>query len=153
ADRGGELLAGDGLTCTLRELDEDAKLVRRERHGEAGSLDGARPEVDRDRTDHDARGGLRDARARLLGAAKDGAYTREELAWIEGLRHVIVRADLEPDDPIGVVAARCEHDDRNIMTRSNAPADLEAIHSGEHDVEENDVVRMTLRERVERGLP
>src|SRR5215510_12352723 len=40
-------------------------------------------------------------------------HARHQLARLEWLRQVIVRAELEADDAVGDVAARREHDDRN----------------------------------------
>jgi hypothetical protein len=75
-----------------------------------------------------------------------------ELARIERLRHVVVGADLETGDAIGVVSARRQHDDRQIVRRANAPAHLEAVHPRQHHVEQHDVeVARGLAELRERG--
>ena len=47
-----------------------------------------------------------------LGAAQHGAHPGDELPGAEGLDHVVVGAELEADDAVGLVVARREHDDR-----------------------------------------
>ena len=56
---------------------------------------------------------------------------------VEGLGQVVVRAQLEPDDAVGVVAARDQHQDGRVRARADPPADLEAVQVGQHDVEEH----------------
>src|SRR5205823_6776539 len=51
---------------------------------------------------------------RVSGAAQDRLDPSEELAWIEGLRQAVIRAELEPDDAVDVLAARGQHDDRHL---------------------------------------
>src|SRR5581483_3483041 len=61
-------------------------------------------------------------RRRRLGgsrAAQDGADARRELARREGLRDVVVRAELEPDDAIGLLAARGQHDHWQLALRAD----------------------------------
>ena len=50
------------------------------------------------------------------GAASphDRAHARDQLAGRERLDHVVVGAELEADDPIDLLAARGEHDDRDV---------------------------------------
>ena len=49
--------------------------------------------------------------------AQRGAHARDELAQPERLRHVVVGADLEPDDRVDLGVARGHHDDRHARTR------------------------------------
>src|SRR5437867_325468 len=48
------------------------------------------------------------------GAAEDGLDPGDELARVERLRHVVVRADLEPDDLVDVFVTRGQHQDRDV---------------------------------------
>ena len=97
---------------------------------------------------HDARGGVDlEAvegeplllRARRLGAPQHGADAGRELARRERLRHVVVGAELEPDDPVGLLASRGEHDHRELRAGADPPAQLEAVRSGQHQVEHDEV--------------
>ena len=72
----------------------------------------------------------------------------EKLARIEGFRQIVVGADLQPDDPVGVVAAGRQHQDRDGGAGAQAPADLEAVDVGQHDVEHHGVETLAV-ERVE----
>jgi hypothetical protein len=61
---------------------------------------------------------LRAGRARRVLrrlAPQHGVDARHELARVEGLGEVVVRAHLEADDAVHVVALRGEHDDRHVF--------------------------------------
>jgi hypothetical protein len=71
---------------------------------------------------------------------------RHQLARIEWLGNVIVGAELEPDDAIHVVALGGEHDDRDLVSAgTKPPADGEPVFSGEHEVEDHEVVAHALQ--------
>jgi hypothetical protein len=53
-------------------------------------------------------------RGLLLRATQDGAHARDQLLRAERLRQVVVGAELEADDLVGLVNAGSEHDDRYI---------------------------------------
>jgi hypothetical protein len=53
-----------------------------------------------------------------VASAEDGAQPREQLAGVEGLREVVVGAELETDDAVGVLAPGGEHQDRNPTRRA-----------------------------------
>ena len=82
--------------------------------------------------------------------AEDRADAREELAGVEGLGKVVVGAELQADDPIGVVAPRGEHEYRHPGARADPPAHLEAVQIGQHHVED-DGIGLRARERGEPG--
>ena len=82
------------------------------------------------------------------GAPKHGSHACRELARGERLRHVVVRAELEPDDPVGLLAARGQHDHGQLRARADPPAELQAVRSGQHDVEHHEVGRLALDERT-----
>ena len=90
---------------------------------------------------------------RGLGAAEDRLHAGDELARRERLRDVVVGADLEPGDTVGLLVARREHENRHRGLRADAAADLEAVDAGQADVEhdEADRVPRELRERLLAG--
>ena len=45
----------------------------------------------------------------------------------ERLRHVVVRAELETDDPVGLLAPRGQEDDREVGARPDPAAELEPV--------------------------
>ena len=79
------------------------------------------------------------ARAAPLDAAQQRLDPRDELAHRERLGHVVVGADAEADEHVGLVVAGGEHEDRDRALGLDAAADLEAVDAGQHDVEHDDV--------------
>ena len=65
----------------------------------------------------------------------------------EGLGQVIVRAQLEADDAVHRVALGREHQDRHLAHLAghcaNAPADLQAVHVRQHQVQDQQLHRHT----------
>ena len=57
-----------------------------------------------------------------LAASEERADAAHELGDRERLRHVVIGADLEPDDAIGLGVARRQHDDRQVALRAQRPA-------------------------------
>ena len=74
----------------------------------------------------------------------------DELARAERLRQVVVGADGEPDDEIrlGVAGGEHQHGDRAVAL--DAPAHLEAVEAGEHEVEDDEIGLEPLRRRRRR---
>jgi hypothetical protein len=61
------------------------------------------------------------------------------LARVEWLDDVVVRADLEADDAIDVVAPRGEHHDRCLAHPPQLARDVQTIHAGQHQVEDDEI--------------
>ena len=75
-----------------------------------------------------------------------------QLAWIERLRQVVVRAELQPDDAIDLVAARSQHDDRRrVVGAAQLAADREPVLAGQHQVEHQQVEAFARPQLVHRG--
>ena len=72
-------------------------------------------------------------------APQHGLHAGDELARVEGLRHVVVGADLQTDDPVDVVAARGEDDHGDVARLAELFADGEAVHLRHHHVEDDEV--------------
>jgi hypothetical protein len=128
-----------------QELD-DLRLER-ERHAvpedtTAGQIDGEVAERDR----RQALGG------HLLEPAEERPDAGGELAQAEGLRHVVVGAELQPDDLVDLRALRGQHDDRDARFLAHDPADLDAAELRQHQVE-HDEVRALLAESLQRLPP
>ena len=83
--------------------------------------------------------------AALLDAAEDRLDARRELARREGLRDVVVGAELEPGDAVGLLVARGQHDDRHLRLRAHLAAHLEAVDPGQADVEHDEPHRMAAK--------
>src|SRR5260370_37501224 len=81
-------------------------------------------------------------------AAQLGLHARNELPWAEGFDHVVVGADAQAADAIGFFGARRQQDDRDSDVRlPELLADFQAVHAGQHDVEDDDLRRMFLIQR------
>ena len=87
-------------------------------------------------------------RARLLGpqifrqrarAPQNALDAREQLARIERLGQIVVGAHFQADDAIGFLAARGEHDDRNLRAGAHVAAQREPVVARQHHVEHDDV--------------
>ena len=73
------------------------------------------------------------------GAAQHGADAGDHLGAAERLDHVIVGAELEADDPVGLRPARGEHQDRDVAAAAQRAADVAAVAVGQREVEQDDV--------------
>ena len=84
-----------------------------------------------------------------VGPPEDGADPRDDLACAERLDHVVVGAELEADDAVGLLAAGGQHDDRHPGALPELAADVEPGPVGKHHVEQ-DEVGLELRRELER---
>src|SRR5207253_1288735 len=75
-----------------------------------------------------------------------------QLAGIERLCQIIVRSQFQPDDLVGVVAARRHHDDRRIPALADLARQGEPVHPRQHQIEQQDVeaARAQVLERLAR---
>ena len=73
-------------------------------------------------------------------AAQDGAQAGQQLARVEGLGQVVVGADFEAHDAVGLLAPCRQHQDRHVGAGANRPAELEAVAIGQHEVQDHRVV-------------
>src|SRR5262245_54906229 len=63
----------------------------------------------------------------------------QKLARVERLRQIVVRADLETDDPVDLLAHRGQHDHRQLGARAQVAAERKAVFAREHEVEHDQV--------------
>ncbi len=67
----------------------------------------------------------------------------QQLAGAEGFWQIVVRPDLEPYDPVGLLPQRCQHEDRQGAFRRQPLANGEPVLAGHHHVEHKEVVVAT----------
>ena len=79
------------------------------------------------------------------GPAQQGPDAGGELLGLERLGDVVVGARLEPGHDVVAVGPGRHHDDRHVALAPQPPAQLEAVHAGQHDVDEHDVRRARRR--------
>src|SRR5205085_10405995 len=66
------------------------------------------------------------------------AHACDELAGRKGLCHVVVRAQFEADDPIDLLVARGQDQNRYRSAGPQLSADLETVEVGQCEVEDDD---------------
>jgi hypothetical protein len=78
---------------------------------------------------------------------EEGLDPAHELAQPERLREVVVGAQLEADHLVDLVVAGGEDEDGRLRSgRPQAPQDLESVHPGQPDVEDDEVGSLVRRE-------
>jgi hypothetical protein len=122
------------------QVDEQVELGRRQvgldpvpQHPPLGLVDLEITEPQRRRPGRRDRG--------LGGAAQQGVHAGGQLAHRERLDHVVVGADGQTDEEVGLVVAGGEHQDRDRALGLQATADLEPVEAGQHHVEHDRVGR------------
>jgi hypothetical protein len=137
-----EVLARHDRAGVGDELRQEVELLARERQLRPLERRAARPGIDAERADGDRRGPGRVARARrgrAARAAQEGPQARNHLAARERLHDVVVGAELESDDAVGLRAAGREHDDRHLRPAAQLAAEVAPVAVGKGDVQQHDV--------------
>ena len=88
-----------------------------------------------------------------LHAAQDGAHAGDHLGAAERLDDVVVGAELEPDDAVGLGPAGGEDDDRDAAAGADRAADVAAVAVGQVEVEQDQVGLELLLQLAARGRP
>lgn len=84
------------------------------------------------------------------GAAQHGVDPQDQFARAERFGDIVVGAGLQPEDAVLLVTAGGEHDDGDRPVLPHSAADLEAVHGGEHQVQDDEVGPVR-REPCQRG--
>jgi hypothetical protein len=99
----------------------------------------------------DARGPEHVSAGRRRGRSpKHGPNARDELLRAERLDDVIVGADLQADDAVGLVAASGQHDDGDVRRTAKLPGDVEAVAPGKPEIQHDQVGARAPRARERR---
>ena len=73
-----------------------------------------------------------------MASAEERLDARDQLPPAEGLRDVVVRAQVETQDDVLLLALGGQHQDRHLQAvLADGPADLITVHPGQHDVEQD----------------
>ena len=89
-------------------------------------------------------------RAGGLGPAQDGADARQQLARVEGLGQIVVRTQLQPDDAVGLLGQRRQHDDRQPRRGAQPAADGEPVLPRQHEVEHDEIEAAVVEQPLHR---
>src|SRR3990172_7799561 len=138
-----QLVTGQHEPLVVEELPEEVELLRGELHLHPVDRDLAAAGVDAEQAvlDHLAL----ELAPLWRRAAQDRLDAGDELARVERLGQVVVCPDLEPDDLVDVLVAGGKHEDGDVRPLADAPADVDPVQVGEHEVEDDQ------RRRVRRG--
>jgi hypothetical protein len=79
--------------------------------------------------------------ARLASPAQHRPHPGQQFARIAGLGHIVVRAQFEADDPVGLLAHGRQHDDRRSVRPGELSADGQAVLAGQHHVQHDQIDR------------
>src|SRR5579884_236641 len=82
-----------------------------------------------------------------LAAAENGPDPGQQFPGIERLGQIVVSADLQSYDAVDILAARREHEHRDVRFSSQASQHLQAVKSGQHHIEHHQIHR-----GLQRGL-
>ena len=108
----------------------------------AVSSTGLPPTVDAEARDVEHEVAGLDSVARLGGsraASEHGANAGDELARAERLGHVVVRAELQPEERVELGVPRGQDDDRRRAGGADRPDHLQPLDLGEAEVEDDEV--------------
>lgn len=80
---------------------------------------------------------------RPLGPPCHRPYSCHQLPYAERLRQIVVGAQFQAQHPVGLLSARAEDEDGNVGDLSDAPADVDAVHVRQSQVEQDDIAVRT----------
>jgi len=133
--------AGDDAAGVTHEMFEEGVLLGREADLARAAAGRMAAGIDDEVRDGEL------ARKDVAAPPDECAKAREQLAEVEGFGEVVVGAGVQAGDPVLDGVARREHEDGRVDAFvSDLSADLEAIHFGEDDVEDDGVVVVDGRE-------
>lgn len=137
-----DLLPGVDRPRVLGEQREQVELLGSERHlGLADpDLPGAAVHGERTGFGRGSRRGRRDGG--LLRAPRPpghGPHPGHQLPNAERLRQIVVGAEFQAQHPVGLLPARTEDDDRDVGDLTDAPADVDAVHVRQPQVQQHDI--------------
>src|SRR5919204_2491975 len=115
-------LAREDASGALGERHEEIELERRE-----AALRAVEPHAARVAIDLQPAVAQHARLRRAIGAPQERLQAGEQLARLERLWQIVVGADLEADDAVHRLAARREHEHRQLPARAQPAADLEAV--------------------------
>ncbi len=89
--------------------------------------------------DHNVVLGQRLDRRGVIGASCDRTQAREKFPRGKSLRQIIVRAHFEADDPVRLLAACGQHEDRHGGRRANPAQHFQSVDPRQHHIENHRV--------------
>lgn len=146
------LVPGEHDAPVAHQMEEEIVFTRKQMDGPSIALH--RP---RDRIDNQAvclYRTLPPVRSRAqLDAAERSTNASEQLAEGKRLDHVIVSAQLEPEYTVYLIVTCGDHNNWYRRRGSHHPAYIEAVHLGQHDIQQHQIglLRPCQRDRLQSG--
>ena len=146
-----QLVTREDEPAVVEQLPEKIELLRRELDLLIADVDLAAAGVDMEVAVANLRGFR--SRTSRRRPPQDRLHPSDELTRVEGLGHVVVGPDLEPDDLVDVLVTCCQHQDRDVTALPDPSADIHPVHVRKHQVEDDQrgLFHLYLRQRVPAG--
>src|SRR5271170_2339445 len=145
----GHRVTRDHLACRAHQQFEHAKFGAGESNRPLRDthLTGAGMQDDRP---HGQFVGHAAAAGAAVGATQNRANSRHQFPRVERFAEIIIGAQLEAHDPVDIIAAGGEHQDRRFVGSAECAQNIEAADAWQHDVQNHDfkVVGLQFRESV-----
>src|SRR5699024_860330 len=65
--------------------------------------------------------------------------------WLKRLGDIVIRTRLQPEDNVNGVSLSGEHDDRHIGVTADGATNIHAVHSRQHQIQQNKIRVMLLK--------
>jgi hypothetical protein len=72
-----------------------------------------------------------------VAPSKYGSDPGNQFVWVERLREIIIRADLQTHNPVNVLAPSGQHQNREAGFRANPPQNIKPVQARQHHVQNN----------------
>jgi hypothetical protein len=76
----------------------------------------------------------------IAGTAQHGADTGQQLPRVERLRHVVIGAELQADNPVRLLAHGSQHDDRHIGLAAQPAGEVQPRLARQHQIQNDELV-------------
>ena len=140
-----EFLTREHLPRRARQGHQQIEFQRSQRNDAPLTLDDVAGNVNRQVLEGQALIGLR-----ILTAPQARAHPSHEFLGLEGLGNIIVGTSLETRHDIRGIGTGGQHNDRSVRNPTDRAAHVKAVHTGQHDVQE-DQVRIVLLKLSQRS--
>ena len=137
-----QLVAAEEAPGRARQRGEQGELADRQRHFAALPARAPPLAVEAEAAAFERRG-RRWCRCAARGrAAQDRPGAGHDLAGGEGLDHIVVAAQLDPQHAVDLVVAAGQEQDRGVALAAQSAADFQSVHARHGDIQHDQVGRM-----------
>ena len=83
-------------------------------------------------------------RAEICISADLGFHTGQKLKWIERLRHIVIRTEIQSEHLVRILRLRRQHNDRNTARLTYLHHRMDAIQLRHHHIQQNQMYLLCL---------